>query len=218
MRTTRAMGAAATLFAVVAAAGCSGGSSGGGTSSTASHTAKGIASGESMPPQTSTTSSPSSSASSTSATPTSSGTAAGAPGVPERARQHTKAGAQAFVVHYLNVMNKAAEKPTAKPLAPISEPNCKTCAEWAEVFTTLIKDGTHYDAPVFGIPPKMRPLKIDDSTYHLFFTLKQSAANIRKVQSKAITVRGKTSSMNVVFELNWTNEGWRTGEVQKNEG
>lgn len=217
MRTTRAMGAAATMFAVLAAAGCSGGSSGGGASSTASQTSKGIASGEPAPPQTSTPTSPHTSKSpTTSPTPKSSGTAAGAPGVPEPARQHTKSGAKAFVAHYLSVMNKAAERPTSKPLAPLSKQGCQTCAEWAEVFTTLIKDGTHYDQPVFEQPAITRVLEVDRKSYHLFFTLRQSAANIRRTEGGAITDHGKKSSMNVVFELTWTSQGWRTLEVQKN--
>lgn len=216
VRRTSAMGAAATMFAVLAAVGCSGGSSGGGASSTASHASKSVASGGPVASRSSTVSkSPTSKSSLTTATPKPSGTAAGAPGVPEPARQHTEAGAEAFVAHYLRVMNKAAETPTPKPLAPVSQPGCKTCKEWAEVFTTLIKDRTHYDGPVFEQPTIKRTLKIDANTYHLFFNLRQSAANIRHAEGGDITEHGERSSMKVVFELTWTKQGWRTVEVQK---
>lgn len=212
MRNSPAIGATATLLAVLAAAGCSGGSS---DSPSSTQSTPGTASSTPAPSSATSSAAPSTSPSSP-PMPSGSGTAAGAPGVPEAARQHTKAGATAFVAHYLEVMNRAAQKPRSDPLVALSKASCKTCKEWAEVFTTLIKDGTHYDAPVFEAPSKVRTLEIDANSYHLFFDLRQSAANIRRTQGGEITDRGKRSSMKVVFELNWTEQGWRTSEVQKN--
>lgn len=208
MRRTRVVVAAGAVFGALVLTGC-----GGGSGSDASTSAHGIASGEPTAAKTSASSAPSSSSTTT---PSSSGTAAGAPGVPQAARQHTKAGAQAFVTYYLTTMNQAAQHPVPEPIKEISRPGCKTCAEWSEVFSTLVKDSTHYDGVVFGIPTNVRVTEISPESCHLFFNLHQNAANIRSQKTGAITSPGKETRMNVVFELKWTSAGWRTAEVQKN--
>ncbi|WP_148043413.1 hypothetical protein [Flexivirga caeni] len=58
---------------------------------------------------------------------TSSGTAAGAAGVPEPARQHTKAGATAFAEYYIEVVNRTATDPKVGLLEPLALETCKTC-------------------------------------------------------------------------------------------
>ncbi|WP_446666657.1 DUF6318 family protein [Flexivirga sp. B27] len=155
---------------------------------------------------------------SSSAKPTSSskGTAAGAPGVPEAARQHTNAGSVAFVRHYVATINEAGLHPRRDPLKNVSESGCKTCAEWTEALNILVKNNEHYDGSLFEKPKAVKVVQITPKEYHLFFGMKQTNANVRSKSGK-ITFPGDPYVNKVVFELDWTSNGWRTSEVQQDD-
>lgn len=210
MRGTRAMGVTATLFAVLAAAGCGGSSSGGGSSSTASHPTKGIASGESTPPQTSTATSPNTSKSSTSKpTSTASSTAAGAPGVPEPARQHTNAGAVAFARHYWDSINKTAEIPKVGVLEPLATKSCKTCANFADTVRSNIKDGQKFSGPEGKI------LKSAWKVNAVWMKIEPLDLNLVDAGTGAVVKRYPKGSVYVwVVDLKWTSGGWRINSMQ----
>lgn len=213
MRSTRAMGATATLLAVLAAAGCGGGSSGGGASSTASHSPKGIASGEPAPPQTTTATSPHTSKSpTTKPTPTSSGTAAGAPGVPEPARQHTKAGAKAFASHYIDLINSTGVKPKTGLLEPLGLASCKSCDNYEGTVQYFVQHKQKYNGDEYSIK-KIAVVGDSEAGTFVRVTVSQPKVSVVDEKGSAIQSYPYLNSRSMVFELSWT-PGWRVRTIK----
>lgn len=211
MRSTHAMGAAATMLAVLAAAGCSGASSGGGASSTASPPTKGIASGEPTPPQTSTASSSPASKSPT-ATPTSKSTAAGAPGVPEPARQHTKAGAKAFATYYFDLVNVLYRDPKSGNLKGLEADGCKICKSTDAEMRRMAASGQKYDRDQIKYAISRQVLTPDDGA-NVFLTMKQQPAKLLAADGTVVSTT-PTPFVKSIAVLSWQNgNGWRVQDV-----
>lgn len=215
MNTTRAIGAAATLLAVLAASGCGGGSSSGASSpspkkasaSASSHTTeKGIASGEPAPP----TGTKSASAK---PTPSSSGTAAGAPGVPEAARQHTKAGAKAFARYYMGLLNETGLHPKVGILEPLALSTCKSCKNHQNSVRELVAEKQHFTKRQMSV----KSVAIAGDT--------QAATNVEvhgyEPKVDIVGADGgfvksypEVRDQGLIFELYWTRQGWRIATVK----
>ncbi|NNG38489.1 hypothetical protein HJ588_04265 [Flexivirga sp. ID2601S] len=211
--TTRSGAAVLLLGGLLAVSGCSGSSGG----SEGAGSSGGSPTSYSVPPPSSTA--PSATATGTSASApagSASGTAAGAPGVPEPARQHTEAGARAFVEYYVARLNAAALKPVLDPVKEISTPSCKTCGQWTEALNRLVTNNEHYGRDVFKRPGAIKVLSVDKVEKHLFFDLIQTDSPILS-SSGAVARAGSPSTTKIVFLIDWTPDGWRTREVQTNE-
>ena len=203
------MGATATMLAVLAAAGC-GGSSGGGASSTASPTTKGVASGQSTPPQTSAATS---SSTTTSPTPASSGTAAGAPGVPEPARQHTKAGAKAFAEYFYSRVNILYRKPANDAIHGLYKSSCTACISFENDASDMRKNGRHFIDDQMKYKT-LRETAVPGGDYHVFVWLTQNPARMVDSAGKVLGKTPTPTSTSVVL-LNWvTGHGWVVEDLQ----
>jgi hypothetical protein len=63
------------------------------------------------------------------------------------ARQHSEAGAEAFVRFYIDQLNLAWTTPRAGVLVPLSDPGCKSCAAFESTARGLVVAGHHYAVP-----------------------------------------------------------------------
>lgn len=82
-------------------------------------------------------------------TPPDTGSASPTPGsavasVPVAARQHSEAGAEAFVRFYIEQLNVAWTTPRAGLLRALSDPGCKSCAAFEATASRLAAAGQHY--------------------------------------------------------------------------
>lgn len=212
MRRTSAMGAAATMFAVLAAVGCSGGSSGGGASSTASHASKSVASGGPVASRSSTVSkSPTSKSSLTTATPKPSGTAAGAPGVPEPARQHTKAGAKAFAAFYFDRLNAMYRAPEAGSLKTLESSDCKICADTDAELYEMRTARQKYDRD--QIKYAISTGSLIPGGANVYLTIRQQPAKLLASDGTVVSTT-PTPVVKSIAVLSWLNgRGWRVQDV-----
>lgn len=100
---------------------------------------------------TSSATSTTSSSTSTTASSTSSSTTTYVPvkpTLPAAAKEHTDAGAVAFVKYYLDVVNYAWTKPDPDMIEPISLKKCSSCGNYATVAEKLASAREHYVGPV----------------------------------------------------------------------
>ena len=67
--------------------------------------------------------------------------------VPIAARQHSEAGAEAFVRFYIDQLNLAWTSPRAGLLLPLSDPGCKSCKAFESTASRLVASGHHYAVP-----------------------------------------------------------------------
>jgi hypothetical protein len=69
--------------------------------------------------------------------------------VPVAARQHSEAGAEAFVRFYIDQLNIAWTTPRVGLLRGLSDPGCKSCSAFEGTASRLLAAGHHYAvAPV----------------------------------------------------------------------
>ena len=76
---------------------------------------------------------------STSATPTQV-----APTLPEAAKEDSEEGAVAFVKHYIELLNYAANTGDVKPLRNASDPDCEGCSSYIEHYETTYENGGYF--------------------------------------------------------------------------
>nr|WP_246336750.1 DUF6318 family protein [Flexivirga oryzae] len=199
------------MLGVLAASGCSGGSGdvAATTRATSAAALTTAASPTSTPsaPATSTTSSTPASASS------SKGTAAGAPGVPEPARQHTKAGARAFAEYFYSVINAKYRDPKKGTVKEISTSGCSFCDTINKDLESMMAKGQRYDRDQF----KYRTTKTDRlgnqfSLVHI--TMQQQPARLLSRDGTVLETT-PTPTVKSVVHVEWLKgKGWRVAEVQ----
>lgn len=209
MRTTRAAGAAAVLAGVLAAAGCSGGSGERAASPAPSLTStSGVAPGEPTPSQA-----PSTTTSSPSSTPTAKSTEAGAPGVPKAARQHTKAGAEAFVRHYTDVINETSIHPKVGMLEPLAMDSCKSCDNQEKTVRELVRDDQRFTMRQMDV---ISTRVLGGSTGTTQVELHGYEPNVDIVDNRGNSVESypEVKNQGMVFELKWTPNGWRVVTIK----
>ena len=129
--------AAGGVLAAVAT-GCAGGGDDPPPTSSTSSTASATASGTSSSPPSSTPPATSSGTSDAAATTTT------AVQIPEAARAHTEAGAEAFVRFFMEQANAAWVQPNASLLPPLSDAGCLSCKDIQATALSLVNNGEHY--------------------------------------------------------------------------
>ena len=65
------------------------------------------------------------------------------PALPDAARKHTKAGAVAFVRHYIDLMNHVQKTGRTAPIAGVSLPDCSSCNTTNRYVRRLYEAGGH---------------------------------------------------------------------------
>ena len=205
MRVTCAIGMTAAMLGVLAVSGCS---SGGGDDAA---TARATSATTTSTPATSPASTPKTP--STSATPTSKGTAAGAPGVPEPARQHTKAGAKAFAEYFYSTINARYRDPQKGTIKAISTSECKFCLTINKDLESMKMKGQHYDRDQFQYQTtKTDSLGSRFALVHI--TMQQQPARLLSHDGRVLETT-PTPTVKSVVHVQWLNDrGWRVAEVQ----
>jgi len=192
--------AAATLLL----AGCSDSASGGAAPSTSSTSASTTATSSTTPAAPPTSSAHPPTASSTS-------TAVGDTNVPLAARAHTKAGAEAFVRNYVQLINDSGIKPVSRPLRNLSLAPCKTCSNFDASFSTLNRQSHRLSGPVFTVLGTKTKFNSDKQP-EVAVQLRQHAVSVLGEKGEVISfARGYKLAME--FDLQWSRDRWRVYKI-----
>ncbi len=140
-------------------------------------------------------------------------TAAGAPGVPEPARRHSKNGAIAFSEYYTHQVNKLGVSPKKGVLDKLSLGHCKTCQNAIETIDQNVRKNTRFDGKQAIIVRSYSPY-LHKKKPSVWVVTKSPEVHI--VNKDGITVQTikKRSAVGMVFRLKWTADGWRVSEVE----
>jgi hypothetical protein len=100
------------------------------------------------PDQPTTTSSPADTSPTTEAAPTTEAPSETAStNLPPEATEDSEAGAEAFALHYIELINQTGQNPERGVLEPLADETCKTCKNFAGNVEYLITNGLHNDGP-----------------------------------------------------------------------
>ena len=131
--------------------------------------------------------------------------------VPVTARQHTDAGAEAFVRHWFGVLNKAWTGPTAGLLTAISVPSCKSCAQYEGATVDLVSARQRF----VGDPAVLGTVSILDLTAEGATVLTQLNQESRTVlDSTGAVVRTQMAKqLSLQLRLAWESDHWLMAET-----
>lgn len=137
--------------------------------------------------------------------------AGGLPTMPEEAKEDTEAGAEAFVRHYIDLINYTGMHPEAGILEPLAEGSCEACNNLAAT-VEYSKDNGHYLLDPLWIP--------HDFSTTVFSTDRTALVRVEVEQPSQDVLDGDGSKVDevesdrftLVNELIFT-DGWRVQQA-----
>ena len=199
------------LTVVTGVAGCGGKTSAGG-SSTATST--------SVTASSTSAASPTSTSSSVSSTPTAPATgnpALGITGLPDAAKQKTTDGAIAFVKYYVSVINEAYQFMKPGLLEPMALASCKTCDLWEQSVVDYTAKEQHTDGPIYrsGGEYYIAANLLNATPPEVHVGTKFPPTAVRLIDQGGQVVKSESvEKPEMVFLVEWTDDGWRVQKAQ----
>lgn len=134
------------------------------------------------------------------------------PGIPAAARAHTPNGAAAFVKYFYSKLN--ASWATADPslLAPLSDPDCKTCNAFISSAASFRSKNQHYKGEVFSVTSIAGLGKGLEGEEVLVVGEQEPGALVD--QSGAVIEASVRQAGKFVVSLSWTGKRWHVMELQ----
>jgi Family of unknown function (DUF6318) len=135
------------------------------------------------------------------------------PNIPAAARDHTPAGAEAFVRYFYSQLNVAWSKPQAGLISSLSATTCKTCVNFEREAAKSVAKNER----VIGQSIVLTSVDTSDATNPAKLTVLAVG-----YQPKAIVVdaKGKTvqtlqrERVRTAVTVQWVSGGWRLAEIQ----
>jgi hypothetical protein len=160
--------------------------------------------------------SPSSPPADTSSAPSSSASTAphdGPPKLPAVARQHTNAGAKAFVRYYIDVLNYAWVEGRPRALANFAADGCDLCAEFVDALARRTRRGGDQTGGTFTIDSLGVAAADSENTYLLIAQLAVSRGQSRASATSPPT-QIRHDSHTLQFRIGWRHTGWALEDLE----
>ncbi len=135
------------------------------------------------------------------------------PNMPNAARAHTPAGAEAFVRYYFETLNAAWTVPRAGILSPLCRSSSTACTAFEKTATRLTKEGHRYD----GNPLTIKFIGVLDATkpdnYEVLVNLVQERRSEIDAAGKTI-ITDKRRIYRVNIDLVYTRDSWSIASLK----
>lgn len=149
----------------------------------------------------------------TSAAPTTSAGPDFPAGLPEAAKKKTKAGAKAFVEHFVSELNKAWRLAEPERIARLCRSaTSKSCTALIKTATDLRAKNQHYDADPLSIE-RIVPLGEANGLTRLDFRGHQELASVVDRSGNVVLTDSREPS-HFMFFLEWTGAGWHVNNLK----
>lgn len=165
---------------------------------------------------TSSTTEPATESPSESATESPTSEAGGLPTMPEEAKEHTEAGAEAFVRHYIAAFNAVGLAPDSAPLEELSSNDCQTCANFADSIDWLADNNYRANGPSLAFR-SAQAVGLGE-TVRVSATVDQLGGEIIDSSGDVIESTDAQGELIMVFTLSRVNDNsWRVDEIAVEE-
>ena len=132
--------------------------------------------------------------------------------IPAEAMQQTPEGAVAFLTFYYEQVNKAYATPDATLLPPLSEAECKSCANMQDNVPELLAKGQRYSGRVVDVTALQAVPGAPEGQQMVAFTMHQLAVNVVD-QSGSVTDSFPETSGSLKALLKWRDGQWSVAGV-----
>ena len=129
--------------------------------------------------------------------------------MPEEAKEQTDAGAEAFALHYIDLVNYTGRHPTQGLLEPLAQEGCQSCANRVDAVEYGVEHGDHLREDTFR-PGEPTTLLTAD-TARVAIPVEQLAQDFYRgdnVIERSMTAQEAT----LVIRLDW-DSGWLISEI-----
>lgn len=186
MRSSLLVPGACAIVAALTISGCDDGEPDGGADST---------------PSAPSTSSTGSTSGASSTPPASSG-----PSMPAKAAESGADGAKAYVGHYVDIVNYAADTGDTKPLSAAST-DCEYCQQFSAVYDDMYANGGSFDGKLYELEGV--DVKGEASAVRAVATVKSRSAVTFRISKDAERRNPKSRTFTWTFDLRRADEGWQ---------
>lgn len=136
--------------------------------------------------------------------------AQGPPEMPEEATEQTEAGAEAFALHYIDLINYTGMHPETGLLEPLGADGCKSCANHEESVTYGVEEGDYLQSATFLADDA--DVLVTDNAARVSVPIEQQAQSYLN-DGVAIDRKLEAAEATLVFRLAW-DDGWQVSEIQ----
>ena len=150
---------------------------------------------------------PTTEAAATTETPTD----AGPPEMPAEAREQTEAGAEAFVLHYMDLVNYTGIHPTTGLLEPLAEDSCGTCGQFAATVVDLHSNEHKNDGDIGQVIDSLAMRT--EQTAVVNVTANQRETRVLDATGNIIQTYPEENGLQMEFNLTWHNDGWKIDAI-----
>ncbi|WP_298885631.1 DUF6318 family protein [uncultured Serinicoccus sp.] len=135
--------------------------------------------------------------------------AEGPPEMPAEAEEQTEAGAEAFVLHYIDLINFTGRFPQVGLLEDLSGDDCASCLNHEESVVYAVENGDYLAGDTF-IPGEVQSLFMDDSS-RISVAVEQPGQHYLR-EGEPIGRELESEQATLVFRTTWA-EGWQIEEI-----
>jgi hypothetical protein len=132
------------------------------------------------------------------------------PAMPEAAKANTKAGAIAFVRHYVDLVNYAQATGDVSPLQRVEDPRCESCTNVRQGVRDIYGSGGHIDGGAWNVQVRSSSIRPDLSAWTVFTDVQYGPQQVVR-DSKTTSLGGGKSPMTFVVKKasgEWTVLRW----------
>ena len=130
-----------------------------------------------------------------------------APTLPEAATEDSEEGAVAFVKHYIELLNYAANTGDVKPLREASDPNCEGCNSYIALFEETYANGGYFRDSLWTIDSITSPENRQSEWFAAMITSAPDSVFVKNNHAEPDTGHGWTRTLN--FEISQDGESPR---------
>ncbi|WP_323099804.1 DUF6318 family protein [Intrasporangium sp. YIM S08009] len=174
--------------------------------------------GDPAPPQTSAASAtvPSTTASTTTSTPSTTSTTSAGPafpaGLPDAAKTKDKAGAEAFVKHFVATVNVAWVRPDPERIEALCSKSSKACASFVADAQEMRTKNQHYVGPAIQ-PAKVSALGSNPEDQRVETWLGVLGTKVVDAKNNVV-YREEPKTLKTMIHLAWGSAGWSVSAVK----
>jgi hypothetical protein len=134
--------------------------------------------------------------------------------IPTAAKAHTKAGAEAFVRGYFDVVNEAWTTPTAAELGKYAKGSCKSCAASLATASELVAKHRRYDGNPVRMVSVSAQENVETGTFFVATKLIQERRNVVDAAGKVV-LTDRRVPLGLTVALEWNNGRWLIQTVKR---
>lgn len=138
------------------------------------------------------------------------------PELPDVAQENTLAGAEAFIRHYIELLNYASHTGDTDALEAVSDQDCAGCSHYADLYKETYSRGGFYKKGEWVTQKQVFSQRLEDGTVRLIAIVDTKKLIYRKDASSSAKTYG-SEQYSFTCDVSWTSQRWSVLGFEGNE-